>query len=371
MRPTYGPASINSKKQRRRQTMSYQLASQDGPTPAATGARAADDFAFESLVGDSPALLDVIAFAKKVARRPGLTVLLVGETGTGKGVLARGIHYASPTANEPFVAVNCAAIPAALLESELFGHEEGAFTDARARKEGLMELAGTGVLFLDEVSELPSNLQPKLLRALEERRFRRLGGLEEIEIGCRIIAATHTSLEEAVTDGTFREDLFYRLNVLRIRVPPLRERIADVANLARNFLEELSKEQGFGPRTLGPDAVEALEGHTWPGNVRELKNVVQRGAVSADGPWIRADDIVLDHRAAVPSTVGGQLGRHIAVPETGMSLADLEAEAVRMTLEITRGNQSAAARVLGISRPTLVRKIRKYSLRHLTSAVPA
>ena len=177
--------------------MSYQLASHDWSTPAANGAQATDDFAFESLVGDSPALRDVIAFAKKVARRPGLTVLLVGETGTGKGVLARGIHYASPMASEPFVAVNCAAIPTALLESELFGHEEGAFTDARTRKKGLIELAGSGVLFLDEVSELPTNLQPKLLRALEERRFRRLGGLDEIEIGCRIIAATNTSLEEA------------------------------------------------------------------------------------------------------------------------------------------------------------------------------
>ncbi len=352
--------------------MTYQLASGDHPG-LPRRAPGPGEFAFRSVVGESPPIRTVMEFATKVARRQGLTVLLVGETGTGKGLFARGIHYASPASDEPFVAVNCAAIPGTLLESELFGHERGAFTDARSRKRGLLELAGGGALFLDEVSELPTDLQPKLLRALEERRFRRLGGLDEIEIRCRIIAATNTSLEEAVTAGHFREDLFYRLNVLRVIIPPLRDRKGDVELLARRFLDELASEQGFGPKSLSREALAALEAHAWPGNVRELRNVVQRSAVSADGPWIQAADIILDQRLADPPAVGGQVpvdpgtvvpaGGQITIPPQGKSLGEIEEEAVRMTLDLTGGNQSAAARILRISRPTLVRKMDKYGLR--------
>ncbi len=213
--------------------MSYQLASREIEEVVPTVVDPATDIGFQAIVGESASLRKAIEFAKRVASRRLTTVLIVGDTGTGKGLFARGIHYASPEAQEPFVTVNCAAIPANLLESELFGHERGAFTDARARKRGLVEVAGAGTLFLDEVSELPLNLQPKLLRALEERRFRRIGGTEEIVGNCRLLAAANSSFEDALSEGRFREDLFYRLNVLRINVPPLRERDKDVEILAR------------------------------------------------------------------------------------------------------------------------------------------
>ena len=204
--------------------MSYQLASREVQADVAPSGVHAADIGFQAIIGRSVCLLKAIQVSMRVATRRGTTVLIVGETGTGKGLFARGIHYASPEALEPLVTVNCAAIPANLLESELFGHERGAFTDARSRKRGLLELAGAGSLILDEISELPLNLQPKLLRALEERRFRRVGGTDEIEAWCRVIASSNRSFEDALSEGRFREDLFYRLNVLRIDVPPLRER---------------------------------------------------------------------------------------------------------------------------------------------------
>lgn len=318
------------------------------------------EFAFQSVVGRSPALLEAVELARKVAARRVTTVLLVGETGTGKELFARGIHYAGPTPGEPFVAMNCAAIPESLLESELFGYERGAFTGALARKRGLLELAGAGTLFLDEVSELPPNLQPKLLRVLEERRVRRLGGFEEIEIGCRIVAGSNEPLEDAVASGRFREDLFYRLNVLRVVLPPLRERDGDVELLARHFLAQLAQEQGLQPKTLTPEALARLEAHTWPGNVRELKNVIEQAALLSDGDEIRAQDIRLQDRRALPSP--GAPAAEIRIPATGKSLEQIEAEAIAVTLRMARGNRSATARILGISRPTLLRKIRRYGL---------
>ena len=219
---------------------SYQRAPSDSmqtePKPA-PGA----EFGLESIVGQSEALRDALDRARKVAASRMTTVLIVGETGTGKELIARGIHYSGPAHGEPFVAVNCAAIPETLLESELFGHERGAFTDARSQKRGLMELAGQGTLFLDEIGEMPPRLQPKLLRALEERRVRRLGGLQEVEITCRIIAAANSSLHDAVARLEFREDLYYRLNVFRVALPPLREREGDVELLGRYFLTELAR----------------------------------------------------------------------------------------------------------------------------------
>ena len=221
--------------------MTYQLASQDEPVAGADRGVSAD-FAFRNVIGQSPAILEAVEFARRVASRRLTTVLLSGETGTGKELFARGIHYAGPDPGEPFVAVNCPAIPPSLLESELFGHEKGAFTDARSLKKGLFELAGGGTLFLDEITDLPPDLQPKLLRALEERRVRRLGGFEEIEIRCRVVAATNRSLENEVAEGKFREDLFYRLNVLRLELPPLRAREGDIELLAEHFAREVAHE---------------------------------------------------------------------------------------------------------------------------------
>jgi len=318
----------------------------------------------ESIVGTSAAIRDALDRARKVATSRLTTVLIVGETGTGKELFARGIHYAGPSRGEPFVAVNCAAIPETLLESELFGHERGAFTDARAQKRGLMELAGTGTLFLDEIGELPPRLQPKLLRALEERRVRRLGGLQEIEINCRIVAAANLALHDAVTRLEFREDLYYRLNVFRIALPPLRERDGDVALLATHFLTELARQQQLEPKTLEPDAVAALQAHTWPGNIRELKNVIEHAAILSDGNAIRAEHLMIQQRTSLPASRSGGPVREIRIPPEGKSLEAIEKEAVRMTLQITHGNRSAASRILGISRPTLARKMREYGIHH-------
>jgi transcriptional regulator with PAS, ATPase and Fis domain len=311
-----------------------------------------------SIIGTSEALNDAIDRARKVATSRLTTVLLIVETGTGKELFARAVHYEGPARGEPFVAVNCAAIPETLLESELFGHERGAFTDARAQKRGLMELAGSGTLFLDEIAELPPRLQPKLLRALEDRRVRRLGGLDEVEINCRIVAAANPSLHDAVVRLEFREDLYYRLNVFRIALPPLRERIGDVELLARHFLTELAEQQGLAPKVLDASAAAALNAHNWPGNIRELKNVIEHAAILSDDSVIRGEHLMLQQRTVLPATTKSDQTREIRIPPEGKPLELIEQEAVRLTLQITHGNRSAAARILGISRPTLARKIR-------------
>jgi len=342
--------------------VSYQLASREFQPELAPSGKNAADIGFQAIIGRSASLRKAIQFSMRVATRKGTTVLIVGDTGTGKGLFARAIHYASPEAQEPFVTVNCAAIPANLLESELFGHERGAFTDARARKLGLLELAGAGTLFLDEVSELPPNLQPKLLRALEERLFRRVGGTDEIEARCRVIASSNGSFEDALSEGRFREDLFYRLNVLRISIPPLKERGDDQLILARHFMEQISHETGIAPKSFSIDATDVLKLHNWPGNVRELKNVIQRAIVLCDGPEIDATHLSIFDRHGDGDGRDDDPRQAIQIPDVGMTLAQIEAEALRITLRLTRGNRSAAARILAISRPTIHRKIRDYHL---------
>ncbi len=313
-------------------------------------------FGLQNIVGDSPVLRDALALARKVAATRRTTVLLIGETGTGKELFARGVHYAGATADEPFVAINCAAIPEALLESELFGHERGAFTGAHARKQGLLELAGNGTLFLDEVHHLPRQLQPKLLRALESRQVRRLGGTAEFAIECRIVAAASPLLEQVVATGEFREDLYYRLNVFAITLPPLRDRLEDVEQIAHHFLRAETREYQQ-PKRFADDAIAALLVHRWPGNVRELKNVVERAAIlSAEAPLVRAEHLMIQRRSARTAPAEESAGE-IRIPREGKLLEDIEREAVALTLRITGGNQAAAARLLGISRPTLAKKM--------------
>jgi len=342
--------------------MSYQLAARE-PENIGDSLRESAQDAFATLVGESAALREVIGLARRVSARGGANVLLIGETGTGKEVFARAIHSASPRGHAPFVAVNCAAIPAQLLESELFGHERGAFTDARQKKQGLLELARDGTLFLDEVSSLPLDLQPKLLRALEERRVRRVGGFDEIEIRCRVTAASNVPLEDLVEGGLFRQDLFYRLNVLRLTIPPLRHREGDVAILALHFLNELVAAHGLPSARLTPSAKAMLEAHAWPGNVRELKNVLERALVLCEGGEIDDRHLALGGgRPGRSAEVGASTGSMIEVPSSGRSLKSVEAELVRLTLSLTRGNKSRAARLLGISRPTLHRKIEEHAL---------
>jgi two-component system NtrC family response regulator len=313
-------------------------------------------FGFRNIVGESPLLCDALRLAERVAAARRTTVLLIGETGTGKELFARGIHYAGLSESDPFVAINCAAIPENLLESELFGHERGAFTGAQTRKQGLLELAGQGTLFLDEVHHMPKQLQPKLLRALESRMVRRLGGLNEFPIECRIIAASSPLLEQVVASGEFREDLYYRLNVFSITLPPLRERLEDVETIARSFLNDETREYQQ-PKRFADDAIAALLVHRWPGNVRELKNVVERAAIlSGDSPIVRAEHLMIQRRTVRP-VEPAEATSEIRIPPTGKLMEEIEREAVALTLKLTNGNQAKAARLLGISRPTLAKKM--------------
>ncbi len=335
------------------QSMSTMSDMRDAPFPPRAVSR---EFGFQNIVGRSAALTEALELARRVADAPRTTVLLLGETGTGKELFARGIHYAGGTSEQPFVPVNCAAIPETLLESELFGHVRGAFTDAVKKKAGLFELAGTGTLFLDEIHQMPLPLQPKLLRALESRRVRPLGGADEIEIRCRVVAAANPLLEQAVAMGNFREDLFYRLNVFTIALPPLRDRQDDIALIARQCLAESVPEHGR-VKVLSPAALEALLSHRWPGNVRELRNVIERAAIlSGEERTIGPEHLLIQRRSSI---VELESGSEIRIPRAGKTLKAIEREAVGIALRITGGNRSAAARMLGISRPRLARKLRE------------
>ena len=335
--------------------MTTSVMSRPEPHPPRVSGPVSADFGFQNIVGRSPAITDALRLARKVAEAPRTTVLLLGETGVGKELFARAIHYAGGSSEQPFVAVNCAAIPETLLESELFGHERGAFTDARKRKAGLFELAGTGSLFLDEIHQMPLSLQPKLLRVIESRRVRLLGGSDEVEIKCRLVAAANPLLDQAVASGAFREDLFYRLNVFAISLPPLRERQEDIGLIARQCLAESVNESGR-VKVLSPEALEALNTHRWPGNVRELRNVIERAAIlSGDERTIRPEHLLIQRRTSQtsPDSAG-----EIRIPRTGKTLAAVELEAIQIALRLTNGNRSAASRMLGISRPRLARKLR-------------
>jgi transcriptional regulator with PAS, ATPase and Fis domain len=314
------------------------------------------------VVGESTALVSAVAMATQVGTSRAATVLICGETGTGKELFARGIHSCSNRSDDPFVAINCAAIPETLLESELFGHERGAFTDARTLKRGLLEVAGHGTIFLDEIGELPLKLQPKLLRVLEQRTFRRVGGSAELPITARVIAGTNVSLSDAVDSGAFREDLFYRLSVVRLDLPPLRDRFGDVEVLARHFLRELARESDGVPATLSADALAALTMHSWPGNVRELKNVIERAVIVAGGKTIQTQHLLFQRRRSAQPGVDTENVTVIRIPPCGKSLDEIEREAIQATLVLTQGNLSATARILGISRPTLGRKLRAAGL---------
>jgi len=302
---------------------------------------------FREIVGDSPALRAALERAARVLPHADATVLVAGETGTGKELLARALHYGGPRAAAPFVELNCAALPPQLLESELFGHERGAFTDARAAKPGLFEVAEGGTLFLDEVNSLALELQSKLLRALEQKVVRRLGATTARQIDVRIIAATNAQLLQAVRTGRFREDLYYRLNVITLELPPLRARGEDVIRLAEHFLRKFSAQYDLAEPTLSPEDRRALLAHGWPGNVRELRNVIERTLLlSPPGRF------ALEGLEGVP-TPAGSAG--LPFPS---SLAEVQRAAAHAMLELTGGNRSEAARRLGVSRSRLLRLLR-------------
>ena len=314
----------------------------------------AKKYGFRNPSDHSPAMRGVLDRLLRVAPMRA-TVLILGESGVGKELVARAIHFNSRRRDHPFIALNCAAMPANLIESELFGHEKGAFTGAHARTRGKFEIAHLGTLFLDEISEMAPPTQAKLLRVLEEREFMRVGGDQSIHVDVRVIAATNADLETMVEQGTFRQDLYYRLKVVTIHVPPLRERRWDIPVLVETFLDELSRANAVPRKTVTPEALAALQEYQWPGNVRELKNLVESVLVSCPGDEIRVEDLPPAIVRGGPAPDRGHL-----VP--GMTLANAERELIRRTLEHTGGNRTHTAEMLGIGVRTLQRKIHSFEL---------
>lgn len=314
-----------------------------------------------TLIGDSPQIRKVVATAEKIARSASITTLIIGESGTGKEVVARMLHDWSSSTNQPFVDINCGAIPETLLESELFGHEKGAFTGATMRKQGLFELANGGDIFLDEIGDISPNMQVKLLKTVENKRFRRIGGVEELRISTRIIAATNIDLKAAVQEGKFREDLYYRLNVCQVNLPPLRDRGDDVLILAQYFIEQLNDEYGREVKGLTESARRVLRTYHWPGNVRELKNVIERAVLVECDEWIEAEHLLLE--LTTPATVvetDMPVGAPVPVwhdafeiPPEGIALEEVERKIILSALERADGNISRASRLLKINRGKL------------------
>jgi two-component system response regulator AtoC len=308
----------------------------------------------DSLVGRSEPMARVRSLIDRVAASPISTVLLTGESGTGKDLIAKEIHNQSPRADRPFVNITCSALPEALLESELFGYEAGAFTSAARQKKGLLELADEGTVFLDEIGEMALSLQAKLLRFTEARAFRRVGGTRDVLVDVRVVAATNRDLADEVAKGRFREDLYYRLRVLPIHLPPLRERKDDIIALAQHFIVEFSR--AFNKRVVGidPSAVERLTGHTWPGNVRELRHTIERAVLLAEGEYLSAMDCGLGD--PTPSEHAFQL------PTGGLVLSDVERSLVHQALQATGWNLVRAGRLLGLNRDQIRYRIEKFGL---------
>jgi PAS domain S-box-containing protein len=315
------------------------------------------------VIADSPLMREVVNFVRRVAASEASTILLEGENGTGKDLIAKTLHYQSLRQAEPFIAINCAAIPETLLESELFGYERGAFTDAKAQKRGIFELADKGTLFLDEIGEIPLMLQAKLLRVLEEQNFRRLGGLKDIQVDLRVIAATNKNLREAVREGAFRQDLYFRLNVIQIEIPPLRERPEDVLPMAKFFVEHYNRKFKRHVEGIADDSARLLLAHSWPGNVRELRNAIERAMILEESSLICPSSLPI----SVTRPDGAQAMAVAApapeIPSEAMSLEDNERHLLAKALEKTSGNQTQAARLLRITRDTLRYKMKKFNLR--------
>jgi len=312
------------------------------------------EYSLDAIIGASPAMRAVKALLARIAASRASTVLLTGETGTGKDLAAKAIHYSSDRAARPFVNITASALPEQLLESELFGHERGAFTDARQQKRGLLETADGGTVFLDEIGEMTPPLQAKLLRFLEEKAFKRVGGLADIHVDVRVIAATNRNLEEAVTAGKFREDLFYRLQVMPVVLPPLRERRADIPVLTSYFIDLYNRE--FRKRVRGPTPAASilLEQYQWPGNIRELRNAIERAMLLMDRDWLEPDDFTTLTRSVSAA--------QFKLPAEGLNLEEVERQLLVQALERAGGNQTQAAQLLGINRDQVRYRIEKFGL---------
>jgi DNA-binding NtrC family response regulator len=325
------------------------------------------EYGTENLVGKSEKMREVCELIRKVAASSATTVLVQGESGTGKDLVAKAVHYSSDRAMEPFMNITCSALPETLLESELMGYEKGAFTDARERKHGLLEVADGGTVFLDEIGDMGIGLQAKLLRFLEDKSLRRVGGSKDMTVDVRIVAATNRDLHEEVRNGNFREDLYYRLKVIPVVMPPLRERREDIELLVTHFIERFNSE--FHKRTRGftAEALETLTRYEWPGNVRELRNVVERAMILENKEFLGTEDLAPEIRAvaAAPApeeAASPSAGEGFVLPDEGYGLLEMEEQMVHQALEKTGGNQSRAAELLDISRDSLRYKMRKFGL---------
>ena len=312
------------------------------------------EYAFDAIIGASPAMQSIKALLARVARSPASTVLLTGETGTGKDLAAKAIHYNSDRGRRPFVNITMSALPEQLLESELFGHERGAFTDARQQKRGLLETADGGTVFLDEIGEMTPGLQAKLLRFLEEKTFKRVGGLSDLRVDVRVIAATNRNLEQEVSHGKFREDLFYRLQVMPIALPPLRERRGDIPLLASYYIDVFNREFKRHVRGVSAEAQTLLEQYQWPGNIRELRNAIERAMLLVEHEWLQPGDFTTLTRSITPA--------EFKLPPEGISLDEVERQLLVQALERSGGNQTQAGQLLGINRDQVRYRIEKFGL---------
>jgi two-component system response regulator AtoC len=319
--------------------------------------QAGDQGDLDCIIGESPLVLQVKALLAKIAKSPSSTVLITGESGTGKDLAAKVIHQTSSRAEGPFLNITCSALTPQLLESELFGHERGAFTDAKVRSKGLFEQAHTGTVFLDEIGEMSLEMQAKLLRFLEEKTFRRVGGAVDIRADVRIVSATNVDLRQAVRDGTFREDLFYRLAVLTVDMPPLRDRGGDLEQLVEHFIERFNREFHKRVHEVAPDALKALDRYAWPGNIRELRNTIERAVLLSDNPTLTASDFPL-----LDTGAGAVLPTEFRLPPDGLNFVDLERSMVQQALDRAKGNRTVAASLLGMNRDQIRYRIEKFGL---------
>ncbi len=339
----------------------------------------------DRLIGNSPEMIDVFKIIKRCAETNDKTVLILGESGTGKELVAKAVHLYSRRSKEPYFEINCAAIPETLLENELFGHEKGAYTDAGKRHKGIFELADGGSVFLDEIGDMPLTMQGKILKAIENKRYRRLGGDRDVDVNVRIIAATNRNLKEMVDEKKFRADLYYRLNVMTINIPPLRERKADIPLLARYFIELFNKEHNCNIEDISPAAIKHMLTYSWPGNVRELRNSIERALILEDSRNLSCDNLnlsinpeteppvvrttILSENREVPlnngylqTTANSSGDLQITLPADGISFEELEKNIIQLALEKHAGNQTKAARYLQLSRDTLRYRMKKFDL---------